>query len=161
VRSYIGKNTATPILDDLQTSRNVSSGSHFEIGLDLCCGELTQVGFFGGPLEARLIPPSRGQARFAHRDDAWRLCRAAGQATRAQCPLRHGRYRHGSVFCFLHAEPVVSRAAAPVARRLRPLELPDAVRDGRNPERQPHPRNARPAIARRFPARVRRHDPDA
>jgi hypothetical protein len=46
------------------------SGSHFEIGLDLCCGELTQVGFFGGPLEARLIPPSRGEARFAHGDDA-------------------------------------------------------------------------------------------
>jgi hypothetical protein len=40
-----------------QVDRIDPSGSHFEIGLDLCCGELTQVGFFGGHLEARLIPP--------------------------------------------------------------------------------------------------------
>src|SRR5260221_14093796 len=118
---------------------NRSSGSHFEIGLDLCCGELTQVGFFGGPLEARLIPPSRGEARFAHRDDAWRLCRAAGQATRAPCPLPHSRYPHGIVFCFLPAEPVVSPATTPVSRRLRPLELPYAVRNGPNPELPPPP----------------------
>src|SRR5260221_7059710 len=103
------------------------SGSHFEIGLDLCCGELTQVGFFGGPLEARLIPPSRGEARFAHRDDAWRLCRAAGQATPAQCPLPHGRYPHGSVFRFLLADPVGSRAPAPVSPQLPTPAPPDPV----------------------------------
>src|SRR3954452_20389270 len=56
-----------------------------------------------------------------------------------RCALYDGGHRSVAVFPVLPAKPVVPGAPAPSGGGTGPLELPDAVRPGQDPQRQPCP----------------------
>ncbi len=70
------------------------------------------------------------------------VCGSAGPADGRQRPVCHGRHRAGGVLGVLHAEPVVPGASAEPGAGAGPVELPDAVRDDGDPQRQPYPADA-------------------
>ena len=78
------------------------------------------------------------------------------QAAGTEHDLRHGRLRHGRVFRFLHAEPILPGASAASGGGPRSLQLPNSVRDEPDPLRQSDPRHARSGRAEAIPSRIRR-----